>query len=197
MNRCEKCGQLKSKSKEHICPTEAWNKGKDMSVETKGKISESKKGTIPWNIGTKGLMNTWNKGAKGLQKAWNKGIHVNLNPKGSFKKGVNTKENNVNWKGGVTSKREQERKRTDMKEWRKACFERDNYTCQKYGVRTGGLTVHHINNFSEYPELQTDINNGITLSKKAHKEFHDKYGYTNNNLEQLQEFIIITIKKVA
>ena len=31
--------------------------------------------------------------------------------------------------------------------------------------------------------------NGITLSKKAHKEFHAKYGKTNNTKEQLQEFL--------
>jgi 5-methylcytosine-specific restriction endonuclease McrA len=151
-----------------------------MSEESRKKLSNSLKGR-----------KTWNKGLKGVQIAWNKGLHINLNPNGSFKKGQTAGEKNVNWKGGITSKREQERKRLEVKLWRKACFERDNFTCHKYGVRTGGLVVHHINNFSEFPELQTAIDNGITLSAKAHQEFHDKYGYIHNTREQLLEFITI------
>jgi hypothetical protein len=45
------------------------------------------------------------------------------------------------------------------------------------------------NNFAEFPELRTSIENGITLSEKAHKEFHKKYGFRNNTKEQLQEFL--------
>jgi len=33
------------------------------------------------------------------------------------------------------------------------------------------------------------IDNGITLSKKSHKEFHDKYGQENNTREQLIQFL--------
>lgn len=41
--------------------------------EEKKRASEFFKGRIPWNKGTKGLVNSWNKGKKGLQVAWNKG----------------------------------------------------------------------------------------------------------------------------
>ena len=34
-----------------------------------------------------------------------------------------------------------------------------------------------------------NIDNGITLSEKAHKEFHRKYGKQNNTLSQLKEFL--------
>ena len=38
-------------------------------------------------------------------------------------------------------------------------------------------------------KLRTDVNNGITLCKTCHKEFHDIYGYTNNTKEQLDMYI--------
>lgn len=42
----------------------AWNRGKSRSEETKMKISLTKKGTIPWNKGKKGVQIPWNKGLK-------------------------------------------------------------------------------------------------------------------------------------
>ncbi len=73
--------------------------------------------------------------------------------------------------------------------WRKKVFIKDNFTCQKYGIIGGKLVAHHINNFAQFPELRMNVNNGITLSYKAHKEFHDKYGRKNNTKKQLMEFI--------
>lgn len=93
------------------------------------------------------------------------------------------------WKGGITPENLMIRTHTVYLLWRKACMERDNFTCQKTGIRGGRLQVHHINNFAEFPELRTSIENGITLSEKAHKEFHHIYGIKNNTREQLVEFL--------
>lgn len=83
-----------------------------------------------------------------------------------------------------------DRKYIEYYEWRKQVYERDNYTCQCCKDNKGGnLVAHHILNYSEHEELKIDINNGITLCKKCHKLFHDIYGYTKNNGEQLYEFI--------
>ena len=98
-------------------------------------------------------------------------------------------ENHWKWKGGITQQRYRDRTTVEMKEWRRSCLSRDNFTCQKTGQHGGDLQVHHINNFSEFIELRTSIENGITLSKQAHKEFHKKYGYKNNTKEQLTEFL--------
>ena len=38
-------------------------------------------------------------------------------------------------------------------------------------------------------QKRTAIENGITLSLKAHREFHKKYGFRNNTKEQLEEFL--------
>lgn len=146
-------------SKEILEKMSIAKKGKRVSLKT-----EFKKGTTPWN--------------KGL-----KGIH--LSPNTEFKKG-STPPN----KGkGLGNENELQRHREEYKLWRKSCFERDNFTCQKYGTRGGRIIVHHINNFADFPELRLAIDNGITLSEKAHKEFHKIYGRKNNTREQLLEFL--------
>lgn len=38
-------------------------------------------------------------------------------------------------------------------------------------------------------KLRLDINNGITLSRETHQEFHRKFGIKNNNLDQLLQFL--------
>lgn len=43
---------------------EPWNKGLPMSEETKKKLSQSKKGFVPWIAGKKGIFIAWNKGKK-------------------------------------------------------------------------------------------------------------------------------------
>lgn len=82
-----------------------------------------------------------------------------------------------------------ERKYIGYYEWRKAVYDRDNYTCQCCGDDVGGnLAAHHILNYSEHIELRTDIKNGVTMCKDCHKRFHDIYGYKNNNENQLASY---------
>jgi hypothetical protein len=97
--------------------------------------------------------------------------------------------NAPNWQGGLTDINYKIRHGIEHRLWREAVFARDNWTCQKTGERGGKLHPHHIQNFSDYPELRFAIDNGITLSEKAHMEFHKKYGVKNNTEEQLIEFI--------
>lgn len=73
------------------------------------------------------------------------------------------------WKGGLTPEQTKIRNSDEYLKWRIAVFERDGYTCvvcRKVGVY---LEAHHIKEFSKYPELRLDINNGITLCKDCHK----------------------------
>jgi hypothetical protein len=93
------------------------------------------------------------------------------------------------WKGGVTPEHKRIRKSIEYKLWQDSVFARDGYTCQKYLIVGGRLVAHHILNFSSHPELRVSIDNGVTLSEKAHKEFHKKYGFKNNTREQIIEFI--------
>lgn len=98
------------------------------------------------------------------------------------------------WKGGKMkdySEKDRIRRSMEYKLWRRAIFERDNFTCQKYGIRGGKLIAHHINNFADFEELRLAIDNGITLSEKAHRDFHKIYGRNNNTKEQLKEFLML------
>jgi hypothetical protein len=62
------------------------------------------------------------------------------------------------------------------RKWRKAVFERDNYTCQICGIRGNYLQADHIHSFTKYPLLRFDVNNGRTLCVECHKKTPN-YGY--------------------
>ena len=185
-----------------------WNKGKKgcytLSDETKQKISKSakKSGVGKWmsgkklsyvtkkkmSISRKNITNGFKKGCISTRK----GIKLSeeLKEKMSISAiGKHSKEKNPNWKGGITSENELIRKSKKYSLWREEVFKFNNFTCQKYGISGCELNAHHINNFAKFPELRTSSKNGITLSKKAHREFHKKYGIKNNTKQQLLEFL--------
>jgi 5-methylcytosine-specific restriction endonuclease McrA len=180
------------------------------SEETKRKISNSHKGIRP-NAETlkkmslsrkgKGIGNTngfkkgqsLNKG-KVFSSSWRLNLsksHLGKKPslETRIKLSKTRGEKHHSWRGGITKKSFAIRNSFEYKLWRNACFQRDNFTCQKTNISGGDLEVHHINNFSDFDNLRFDISNGITLSKKSHREFHNKYGYRNNTKEQIIDFL--------
>jgi 5-methylcytosine-specific restriction endonuclease McrA len=161
-----------------LVPRSAFKKGFKMSEETKQKIHDTmvKKGIKPKTTGAK--------------RIWTDASRKKVSDAQKGKKHPDfSKENHWNWQGGKTPENHRIRMCLETKMWRRACFERDNFTCQKTGQRGGRLVVHHINNFADFPELRTAIDNGITLSKEAHIKFHHIYGIRNNTKEQLLEFL--------
>lgn len=84
-------------------------------------------------------------------------------------------EKHYNWKGGTAEKRSCDMVSRTYKAWRKAVFERDNYTCQMCGDRKGGnLNAHHIKPYKDYPDLRYEISNGTTLCKQCHIKIHQQ-----------------------
>lgn len=83
-----------------------------------------------------------------------------------------------NWKGGRDdwSNRKHSHKTEKYKAWRKAVFEKDDYTCQLCQRRGGILVAHHIFRWADYPELRFNISNGMTLCKPCHLVTHAKRG---------------------
>lgn len=140
----------------------SWNKGIKLSEEQKKKLN------------MKGL-----EMGHGLFKG-QIGIYseIRLKQMSEFMKTRIGKKAN-NWKGGISRAYKTGYESIQYKEWRKKVFERDDYTCQKCGIRSGNgkatyLTAHHIKSFSEYPELRFEVNNGITLCESCHCRL-DKY----------------------
>lgn len=56
------------------------------------------------------------------------------------------------------------------KKWRRAVFQRDNYTCQLCGGK-GKLEAHHIIKKATAPELVFSIDNGVCLCLRCHQKF--------------------------
>lgn len=101
-------------------------------------------------------------------------------------------EDHPRWNPELTKKdRNGERTKTKAyRNWIKKVFRRDNYTCQICGDNISNfLSPHHLNGYDNFKNQRTDVNNGITLCRKCHKEFHGKYGYGNNTKEQFENFI--------
>ena len=181
-----------------------WNKGKvglqKPTKETRKKMSEAQKGKIvseetrkklsQLRINKKLSEETKKKISKSVKKAFvnNPELRNNLRiirKMDNSHKGINSNF----WKGGITPENQRIRNSIEFHLWREAVFARDNWICQKCKIRGGEIHSHHIYNFSDYKKLRTSIENGITLCKKCHQEFHKKYGVKNNTKEQLEEFL--------
>jgi len=105
------------------------------------------------------------------RKPWNTGIH----------RPEMTGFKHPNWKGGKTKWRDWIKETLEYKNWRKAIFKRDNYTCIHCGDNRGGnLNADHIKAVSEFPQLIFDINNGRTLCIPCHKKT-DTWGWKQVN----------------
>ena len=52
--------------------------------------------------------------------------------------------------------------------WRDLVLQRDNYICQQCR-EISDLQAHHIRPYCDYPELELDVDNGITICKQCHE----------------------------
>jgi len=86
-----------------------------------------------------------------------------------------------NWKGGVTPLNILLRSRPEYKEWRKAVYERDRWTCQDCGIHCDdkNIVAHHIMSFKDYPELRHEPQNGITFCRACHASLHQHLKESN------------------
>lgn len=133
----------KKRSKETCEKISKAKKGRKLSAETRKKMSKARMGEKNPFYGKKHSKET-------LEKI--------------------SGENNCNWKGGVTPLYKKIRKSREYKEWRKAVFERDDYTCQECGDRGIEIQADHIKRFSDFPELRFELSNGRTLCIECHRE---------------------------
>ena len=91
------------------------------------------------------------------------------------------------------SQEERERKRNFVgkkvyEAWRTEVFKRDGYKCVICNKREGALNAHHLVGWNWCKEKRVDIENGVTLCKKHHSDFHNIYKYGDNSKEQFEEY---------
>lgn len=78
------------------------------------------------------------------------------------------------WEGFASDLTKQVTKSIEYQAWRKAVYERDDWTCQHCKKRGPRLHAHHIKPKSRYPELMFDVSNGLTLCEPCHHKIHTK-----------------------
>jgi hypothetical protein len=99
-------------------------------------------------------------------------------------------EKNPNWNPLKTDEeRLIERNFPEYREWAKLIKARDKYICQCCGIYGGRLIAHHLDGYGWCKEKRTDINNGITMCRECHTEFHSVHGSKNNTVNQWVEFL--------
>ena len=95
-------------------------------------------------------------------------------------------ENNPNWKWWLTNIRDKIEWHFKYRQWRSDIFTRDDFTCQKCGIRWWIINAHHIkylniiikeNNIETLEDIDKceelwNINNWITLCYECHKKIH-------------------------
>lgn len=154
-------------------------KGFRHTDETKRKVSlASKRQDHSWKLGLKRSEQSCKKQGETLHKNWQEGKYIKLNrAKG---------EHHWNWKGGINPVNDTIRKSTEMKLVKRACFERDSFTCQECNQIGGELSAHHIKPFSLFPELRFALDNLVTLCKSCHLKTDTYAGrvisYIQNNV---------------
>lgn len=91
------------------------------------------------------------------------------------------------WKGGITDPKKRARTCAEYDAWRKGVFERDNYTCQKCGLRGGRLNAHHIKPVWQYPDLELGESNGVTLCLECHRQEHRRGNHFSEHAKAIRD----------
>ena len=87
-------------------------------------------------------------------------------------------ENNPAWKGGLSQTRDKEFASPEYKEWKAFILKRDDYSCNRCGLRSGNgngyivLHAHHVKSWINHPEIRFDPDNGMTLCQECHIDIH-------------------------
>ena len=109
--------------------------------------------------------------------SWLKGKKGNSHP--CYKHGL----------GNIRAKNKNELKKLNI--WKKVVLNNYNYKCFITGLKNTSktpLVIHHLESWDNNKDLRYEINNGVVLLKKIHKDFHDQYGFGNNTKLQFEAF---------
>ena len=201
---CDNCNILFNKPKSHIkrtnnhyCSKECQGKAKSFLINMVDKVYnrltvlsevDSEKGREYLCLCECGNLTIVSQG--NLRKGNTKSCGCYIKEITSTRASLLTGSKNGNWKGGITKDYQRVRNSLKYQEWRLEVYKKDNFTCQKCGCNEGGnLNAHHILSFKDWPEARIVVDNGMTLCKDCHKDYHGIYGYTNFPDGSLEEWV--------
>lgn len=100
-------------------------------------------------------------------------------------------KNNGKWNSKLTDEERKHYRKNykeckEYRDWRINVYKKDNFTCQVCFKTKKFLNAHHLYNYADYKDLRFDLNNGITLCKECHINFHIQFGYGKNTNEQFK-----------
>ena len=76
------------------------------------------------------------------------------------------------------------------RKWKKEVHKRDNDTCVCCGKENlSPKYAHHLESYNTNENLRYDVDNGVTLCKECHFNFHKIYGVKNNTRKQFEEYL--------
>lgn len=87
----------------------------------------------------------------------------------------------------LTEEERNARNQKNYKKWVKVVKKRDDKKCELCNSNSK-IAAHHFYSFREYESIRFDVDNGITLCQECHRDFHDQYGYNNNNIDQFIDY---------
>ena len=77
--------------------------------------------------------------------------------------------------------------------WRKAVYDRDDYTCQFCNIRSKGLEAHHIDAWATHKSERLNVDNGVTLCETCHTACHAYHilsGYRSANYKSFYQWMV-------
>lgn len=171
----------KSWSKQKFCSIKCTDDSKKNKQLSYLKGTQFKKGVKPWNFGKKDLSTSKRMRENNPMKRTEVKLKSSISHKGKkltietrlkqskiHKQRVQNGLHNF-YIDGRTSKNQNLRKSMEYKVWRTLVFQRDGWTCQTCGLLGGRLNAHHIRQWSKFPELRFEVNNGVTLCEECHR----------------------------
>lgn len=97
------------------------------------------------------------------------------------------------WRSDISQEERVKRRQEDIPKydfWRKSVFVRDNFRCKICNC-SGGINAHHLDGWNWCKGRRYDINNGVTLCTKHHKEFHSLFGNKDNTSEEFFQYYVV------
>jgi hypothetical protein len=100
---------------------------------------------------------------------------------------------NINWNSSLTYEDRLNRRHGSFdRKWKNLVKERDDYKCI-ICFSSINTHAHHLESYGSNKSLRYVVDNGVTLCRIHHQDFHRIFGNSNNTSSQFVEFVCLGI----